>query len=319
MQYAWREPLEQCLAGMFTGVPLRRQIARENGVEVKTLLIETPKGIVSQISESDSAMISELRLRKPFVETEADFDKLMSLPRLPYRPGLDSYFRLRNTVGKTNLVTSYLLGPVTVAALYFRPTEFALWTLEQKDKLHALLRKIYQNTDEFLDYLLANKAGEAFWFSGAEEVVPPLGPPSNFAEYITPYEKPLVDKIHNDGGLAILHCHGRVKNVISHMLATGYDVLQPLEAPPMGDITMAAAKRATCGKVCLIGNIQIGDLYRATPERIDQLCRETISQGMPGGGFILGTTASHYSATMDDRTLANYIAYIDAGRKYGRY
>ena len=82
---------------------------------------------------------------------------------------------------------------------------------------------------------------------------------------------------------------------------------------------MAQAKQTTQGKICLIGNIQVGDLYRSTPEQIDLLCRETIEQGKDDGGFILCVSSSYYSSHMDERVLANYMAYIDAGLKYGKY
>lgn len=319
MMYHWIEPLEQCWSGMYSAVPLQKLIENKNGTRIKTLLLDTPGGPLTQISESDGQTVSSLKLRKPFVETDRDFEKLMSIPFTPYRPQFDGYRQLRKKVNDRNVVSIVLPEPIAVAGLYLPPTEFILWTIEQKEKLHALLDKIRKNMEEYVGYLLAHQIGEVFWLSGAEDVVPPLGPPDNFDEFVAAYHKTIMDMIHGRGGLVILHCHGSIKKIIPKIRAGGYDALQPVEAPPMGDITMAEAKEVARGKMCLIGNIQVGNLYTSTPEKIEALCRETIEQAKPDGGFILGITASHFSASMDDRTLANYLAYIDAGRKYGNY
>ncbi|MBI4024956.1 MAG: hypothetical protein HY360_08235 [Verrucomicrobia bacterium] len=319
MMHGWHAPLGQCYAGMYSGVEIQKRIEKEGEVTLTKRIIETPRGPITQVSESDADTTSDYKLRKHFIESEDDFEKLMSIQFSPYRPDLGGYFDLRKIVGETGVVSVFLTGPVDVAALFFSPTEFVLWTVEEKDRLHALLRKIRSHMDDYLDYLLENRVGEVFWFGGAEQVVPPLGPPAFFDAYVSFYEKPLIDKIHAAGGLAILHCHGSVKRVLRQIVATGYDALQPVEAPPMGDITLAEAREMTEGNIALVGNIQVGEMYRSTPEKIDALCREAIEQGKPGGGFILGITSSYYSSSMDDRTLANYIAYIDAGRKYGDY
>jgi uroporphyrinogen-III decarboxylase len=318
MVHSWTDPLEQCWAGMFSGIKIRKHQETKDKTTTKTLVIETPQGPLVQISQSDEQTVSNLKLKKHFIENEDDFNKAMSIPFEPFRPNLDSYFRLHKQLGDKGVVNMVLPSPIGVVSLFMKPEQFLLWTISKKDKIHALLAKIKSNMNAYFDYLIVNKAGELFTFGGAEEVTPPMGSPEHFNEYVCTYDKSIVNKIHSYGALVWLHCHGRVKSVIHQMCEVGYDILQPLEAPPMGDITMAEAKIATKGK-CLIGNIQIAELYDSSPDKIDALCREVITQAKPGGGFILGITASYFSASMTDKILANYIAYIDAGQKYGKY
>ncbi len=244
----------------------------------------------------------------------------MSIPAIPYQPDPNQYYKLVEQVGEKGVVITFFTGPVDVAALYMDPTEFAFWTIDQQDKLHALLGKIAGTMADYLDYLLSHKLGELFLFGGAEEVIPPLGRPAFFDEFITRYEKPFIARIHDYGGLAMLHCHSCVKTVLDRIVAAGYDALQPLEPPPMGDITLAEAKEATKGaNICLIGNIELSDMYELTPPEIDSLVQQTVAEGKPGGGFILCISSCLYETILSDKVLANYIAYIDAGRKYGRY
>lgn len=320
LQYGWHEPLSQIYAGMFTGVEIKEFHEEKNGKVLTTKVIDTGKGPVTQVSENDKNNATEWKIKKHFITNDDDFDRMMSIPAIPYQPDPNQYYQRVEDVGEKGVVITFFTGPVDVAALYMDPTEFAIWTIDQKDKLHALLEKIAGNMSVYLDYLLSNKLGEVFLFGGAEEVIPPLGNPNLFDEYIMMYEKPFVERIHDQGRLAMLHCHSCVKTVMDKIIATGYDAIQPLEPPPMGDITMAEAKEATKGtNICLVGNIELSDMYELTPDEIDGLVKETIAEGKPGGGFILCVSSCLYETVLSDKVLDNYIAYIDAGRKYGKY
>jgi len=99
-------------------------------------------------------------------------------------------------------------------------------------------------------------------------VAPPLHSPSDFFEFNVRYDRAIADRIHAAGGRLNVHCHGRVKAVIHGFAEVGADVFHCFEAPPMGDITPAEAKKALRGKVALEGNIQIADMDEKSPEDI---------------------------------------------------
>ena len=130
MLYVWSEPLEQCVAGMFSGVEIKKHIEHKNEIVIRTLTMETPNGTLTQVSESDTQTVSDLKLRKPFVENDEDFERLMSIPSLPFRPDLSGYFNLCKHIGNKGVVTIHLLSPIGIAGLYLRPTEFIFWTIE---------------------------------------------------------------------------------------------------------------------------------------------------------------------------------------------
>ncbi len=75
-------------------------------------------------------------------------------------------------------------------------------------------------------------------------------------------------------------------------------------------------KRLVGDRICLIGNIDCGELLsHGTPEQVDQAVKQAIEDGSPGGGFMLSSSNSIHSSVNP----ANYVAMIEAGRKYGVY
>jgi hypothetical protein len=96
-------------------------------------------------------------------------------------------------------------------------------------------------------------------------------------------------------------------------------VLNPLEAPPIGDVTAAHAKAVLGGKVCIEGNVQIGDLERCSSEQIREQTAELIQQAGAGGGLIVCPTASPYFPECSDQLLANYRAMIETALARGPY
>jgi len=165
--------------------------------------------------------------------------------------------------------------------------------------------------------LEANVRG-VFGFTGEEYIGPPLQSPRDFREWGTCLEQPIAELLHRYGCLMHIHCHGPMDAILEEFPAIGCDCLHPIEAPPLGDVPLADAKRRIGDRVCLEGNVQIGDLYSLTPPEIRDLVRRAIDDGAPGGGFILCPTASPFTRTLEPKVVENYLAFIEAGVEWGR-
>jgi uroporphyrinogen-III decarboxylase len=76
-------------------------------------------------------------------------------------------------------------------------------------------------------------------------------------------------------------------------------------------VTFEDAKRRIGDRVCLEGNIQIGDLYHDPTDVLVEKVQRTIDTGAPGGGFILCPTASPHTAELTPQTVKNYLAMIE--------
>ena len=108
-----------------------------------------------------------------------------------------------------------------------------------------------------------------------------------------------------------IHCHGPLSAVLEDFIEIGANCLHPLEAPPMGDVTLAEAKRRIGHAICLEGNLQIGDIYAGKTADIVAQVKHNI-EVTGGRGYILCATASPHTPTLSDLTVKNYLAMIEA-------
>jgi hypothetical protein len=67
-------------------------------------------------------------------------------------------------------------------------------------------------------------------------------------------------------------------------------------------------------RMCLIGNVQIGDVISGERADVDSRVQAAIRDGAPGGGFILSITASPYEEELSAQALENYRQLVRSGR-----
>jgi uroporphyrinogen-III decarboxylase len=143
--------------------------------------------------------------------------------------------------------------------------------------------------------------------------------PAAFDALITPFDAPIFDLIHHYGGKVIVHHHGNTDAILERIADLGADGIQPIEEPPIGDCTMAEAKRRIGDRVCLVGSVQYDDFERLTPDEMEALVARQIEDAGAGGGMILAPTAGPYAARLSERQQENTIRFVDAGHRWGRY
>lgn len=140
----------------------------------------------------------------------------------------------------------------------------------------------------------------------------PLISPKQFAEFINPYNKELVDKAHRLGIKAIAHSDGNLWPLLDSMIDTGYDGLNPLE--PQAGMELKKLKEHCGDRLCLVGNIDCVDLLpHGTPQEVDVAVRQAIADAADGGGYILCDSNSLHPGVDP----LNCIAMFEAAKKYG--
>jgi uroporphyrinogen-III decarboxylase len=192
----------------------------------------------------------------------------------------------------------------------FEPEPFALCSIEQPQLIESLLNVFATRIYRTIEAMLEAGARPLFIIGGPEFATPPLLPPRCFDEYVVRIDRPLIDLIHRYGCKVVVHCHGRLNAVLDRFIDMGVDGLHPLEAPPMGDVTPADAKRRVGDRLCILGNLQIGDMMTRPPHEIKQQVRQLRQQ--IGNGLIVTTSATPYEVPMSQRLLENYQAALDA-------
>ncbi|MEK7767774.1 MAG: uroporphyrinogen decarboxylase family protein, partial [bacterium] len=223
--------------------------------------------------------------------TRADAERFLRAPYEPPVPDLAAWRRARDRLGDEGLVLVGLENPLCLPAAWFSPEEFCLAWAEAPDLVEALVRAAAERLAPYVDALC--RAGvEGFRIVGGEYASVQLGPAA-FRRLAIPYDRALVELMHRHGALAYYHNHGKVKGILPDLASIGMDALDPLEAPPWGDVAdLGAARKAVDGRVCLVGNLDDMEvLERGNPEEAVRLGRERL-RAAGRTGFILGGTAS---------------------------
>jgi uroporphyrinogen decarboxylase len=142
----------------------------------------------------------------------------------------------------------------------------------------------------------------------------PLMGPERFEMFILPYLKNTVQAVKDAGGYVIKHTDGNIWSILEPIIDTGIDAINPLE--PTAGMDIGKVKRRYGDRVCVIGNIDCGELLcRGTEEAVREAVRECIRAAAPGGGHIMSSSNSLQSGVNPD----NYAALVDETKRYGRY
>ncbi len=254
---------------------------------------------------------------KPLLEEPEELEKVLSIPYVPPEPQLDRFFQEEQELGDKGLMMVDLGDPLLPLYHLTSAENFSLWTATAYDLLLDFLDEMYERVYRYYKYFLDRNAGEVFFIVGAEFAGPPLVSPAKFNEMSARYVKDIVDLIRQYGKKSIVHYHGNLYRILDGMKEINPDGIHTIEAPPIGDCTIAQARERLGKDMILIGNIQYDDLTRCSREEIEQLVKKAIEEGRTGR-FILSPTAGPYESSISEKTVENYLAFIEAGIKYGK-
>jgi hypothetical protein len=297
------------------------QVSRSDDHKEVVTVVGTPAGELRSIDcQPHEPGVPGYR-RKYLIESVQDVEKYLSIPYVQPRIECSGYAAVDRAMGDRGVIMCPL-GPEPMYHVnsLMGSELFAIWLIEERELLRELIDTTFFRTRDFLAQQLAADVGPLFGYVGPELCLPPLASTQDFHEFVVDYDRLLIDMIHDAGGLCWVHCHGKVGPVMKMFAEMGADCLNPIEPPPMGDITLLKARSRLGDQMALEGNIQQGEFYTGTPQRIEELVFRAIAEGARDGGFILCPTSSPWqSATINQGTVANYTAFVDAGLKYGRY
>jgi len=105
-------------------------------------------------------------------------------------------------------------------------------------------------------------------------------------EYIFPWHRRIVRLLHQRGIPAILHSCGKLDSVWEDIIEMGYDAKHSYEdvIEPVED-----AYERLCGRIAILGGIDVDFLARSSPEEITQRCAGMLARSADRGGYALGS------------------------------
>ena len=141
----------------------------------------------------------------------------------------------------------------------------------------------------------------------------PFLSPGMFDEFITPYLARLTAGYREMGYYVIKHTDGNIMPILDSLVSTNPHALHSLD--PQGGVDIAEVKRLVGDRVCLIGNVSCAALQTGTEEEVVESIRYALKHGMPGGGYVFGTSNCVYTGL----ALERYEFMLKVWREEGEY
>ena len=233
-------------------------------------------------------------------------------PQAPHRlGGLPQY--VKRFKGKKAIVWGQRAEFMWAAELC-RLDDFLVFMIQEPKLVHEVLEMV----NEFAIALVrrAIRAGAEVIMLGDDIAyrTAPMVSPAMYDEFIRPRLAKIVKVIHEEGAFAVKHSDGNLWPILDMMISTGIDGINPIE--PVAGMDIGEVKRKYGDRVCLIGNIDCGDLLSSGTEAdVRRVVRETIRTAGVGGGYIVSSSNTIHSAVKPE----NYRAMIEETHRSGVY
>jgi len=151
---------------------------------------------------------------------------------------------------------------------------------------------------------------------GPEVFIPPLASVNVFERFSFQFDKKVIDLAHENGSRVWVHSHGKMRSVLPRMADMGVDVLNPIEPPPMGDVTIEEAFELNGGRMTLEGNIETHDLMTMPTGQLVEKIEHVLAAGQRMGRLILSPSSGYDEAPEPtELLLKNLRAYIVEGTR----
>ena len=215
-------------------------------------------------------------------------------------------------MGDRGVIAVLYSDPMYAATSLFGFTEFYIRYATGSHAIRRMMDHLFEQIveDTRRKAQTCREMDVIFLTGGPEIATPPMMPPQAFAELVVPYQRMLIEIIHDAGHLAMIHCHGRVRQVLDHMVETGVDAIEPIEPPPQGDITLEELIRHTGGQLGFLGYIPDQALHTAPRGAITRHVQQIAKIVKGGSGYVMAPTCTPFQHPVTDTFLRNYSEWM---------
>jgi len=289
--------------------------SEENGNRIKVVTLHSPKGDLRSVRVTppdQPSMVTE-----HFIKDDADIERYLSLPWEPMEYERNYTENLLREVGDHGVLTVGYGDPMHVVVVLFDFLDFCIRCRTDMEPLKRMIDHVYERMAE--DTRRKAKVLEGldviFLTGGPEVATPPMMAPELFGELVVPYQKRLIEIIHEHGHLSMIHCHGRVNQVLDFMIETGTDAIEPIEPPPQGDIALTDLLDRAGDRLAFLGHIQDQEFHTVPPGTMTQHV-EDIARVVNGrSGYIMAPTCTPFQHPPSETFIRNYSEWLEAGAR----
>lgn len=189
---------------------------------------------------------------------------------------------LSKAVGDSHLVSSYIIGPFTLAGHLLGVAKLLETTLEDKASVQDFVSSCRSILTPYLNQLIEAGAHNIVILepTASNSVISP----QYFRDFSAPYIQRMITQIHSNGAAATLHICGKTNQIVENMCDTGADVLSIDSA-----VDLTNAKQTAHERSVLLGNVDTTLLLRGTSTEVKNAAEKCIHDASNGGGFILSS------------------------------
>jgi hypothetical protein len=241
---------------------------------------------------------------------------MLSISYEPFPFDAEPFLARQREVGDGGVVSYSLDNAMYGLQRLVGSTNLAIWSVDCDGILLEAIAEFSRRITEEAKRVLASGLKPVFSWTGPELCIPPLMPPAAFERYVVAFDAPLIELIHDGGGSVWVHCHGKMRAVLRRFVEMGVDVLNPIEPPPMGDLTLGEAFTIAGDGMALEGNIETHDLMTAPPELLRAKIREALDSGRGRRHILCPSSSYAENPEPTERMIGNLLLYIEEGIRY---
>jgi Uroporphyrinogen decarboxylase (URO-D) len=223
---------------------------------------------------------------------------------------------VRKMVGDEMSVHAELFSPFTQLMELFGYTNGLMNLMTNEAECHEILKRYAVGTAQLackfaaldIDAMLISSA-----FAGAGFISREF-----YQKFVHPYEKQVVDGIKaiRPDLPVYVHTCGSIGDRLELMLESGYNGVDTLDPPPLGNVELADAVERLSGKAFIKGNMDaVNTLLNGTLEEVIADATKRIQTAGPQGGYILSSACSVAPHVEPEKLKA----LVDVAEKHGRF
>jgi uroporphyrinogen-III decarboxylase len=205
---------------------------------------------------------------------------------------LDSLRLAVQKCGPSLHVSSEIFSPFTQLMELLGYSEGLIALMDDPDKCDDILAALSAGAAE-LAVLQARAGADAVLVSSAFAGAGFLSL-EQYRRFVLPYEKAIVRRIHREtGAFVYVHSCGSIGDRIGAMAEAGYDGVDTMDPPPLGNTDIGSVKKEFGERLFLKGNLDpVNILLKGEAEAIRSKAAELIASAGGDGGYILSTACS---------------------------
>jgi len=140
--------------------------------------------------------------------------------------------------------------------------------------------------------------------------------PDIYRRFCAPAYAEVAREFHRLGVFCYKHCCGNYTPLLDELPSTGIDAMDGIDPTSGMSVKQTKAKIGT--RLTLMGGISCLTLLNGTPETVYHEARQCVTEGMPGGRYVLGSACAVPRLTPPENIIAAYTAAVECGKYRGK-